>query len=825
MKKHAKILFKEFGSSFGRFIAIAGIIALGVAFLIGLTAATPDIKMSFTDYFNESRLSDCSIRGEGFGDEDVEKVKAVDGIKEAVALYTTDALCDANDKPIAVRFYGLGNDWFDENKSVINKLTLTSGRMPTKPGEAVAVVPFGSMEEVSDGDYITVSEEDRDLKVEVEVEIFGRPQKFNIDLPVFDDNYDYKFAVVGAITTPLYFSVNDETCTKGDGKVDAILFTFEDSFDTEGLSYGTLGSIAYPKTEMWAEGENSAKYTAFTPAYEDYAKSITDEIEKIDDEWYVLGRDTNLSYYSMSINADKVANIAGIFPVFFIIVAALVAFSTIVRMVDEDRAQIGALRSLGYSGARITGKYIFYALAACGLGLIAAVPLGLTILPIVIFNAYGSMYMLPALKFTADWLTIALCLVISLAATLLVTLLACRASLKETPASILQPRSPKPGKRILLERFGPLWRILPFKYKATMRNIFRFKRNFIMTVLAVAGCSALIVAGFGMMNSTSAVTDLQFNRIYNFDLTIGVSQDYKESELTESGGFLENKEYIEVLKERGSAISGDVSENANIVAAGKELNDYIDLGGAFNENAVMISKGLADALGTYEGDEVTVRNASGEEGTFGITHVVTMYSECWLFVGKTEYADVFGDASFDSLLVKSGVDEADQSEISEKLYKIDCVNSVSFTSSEKVMFDNLSETLTLIVLVLIICAGALVVIVLYNLTNINIGERKKEIATLKVLGYKMSEVAGYVFREIAILVLIGILVGFGLGYGLLFFILGSVNAPYLTFPIIIYWWSFLVAAGITLLFSGLVDLILLPKLGKIDMAESMKAVD
>lgn len=831
MRKHAKILFKEFGSSFGRFIAIAGIIALGVAFLIGLTAATPDIKISFTDYFNENTLNDCSVRGEGFSDEDVDKVKDITEVNDAVAVYTADALCDSGDKQTAVRIYGLGNDWFDESKDVINKLTLQSGRMPEKPGEAVAAVPFGSMEKVRDGDYITVNENERNLNVEEEVEFSGNVVKIDLDIPVFADDYDYKFSVVGSVTTPLYFSTNDETCSKGDGKVDAILFTPAGSFDAEGTDTAKYGEmtvplpdpVSYPKTEMWVKAEDTSEYTAFTAAYDDYAKNVTDEIKKINDDWYVLGRDTNLSYYSMSINADKVANIAGIFPVFFIIVAALVAFSTIVRMVDEDRAQIGTLRSLGYSGMRITGKYIFYALAACALGLIAAVPLGLTILPIVIFNAYGSMYTLPVLKFTADWLVIALCVVISLAATLIVTLLACRASLKETPASILQPRSPKPGKRILLERFGPLWRALPFKYKATMRNIFRFKRNFIMTVLAVAGCSALIVAGFGMMNSTAAVTDLQFNGIYNFDLTIGVDKNY--TELTESGGFLDGKEYMEVRKERGSASGGDKSENANIVAADKELNDYIDLGGKFDENAVMISKGLADALGAYEGDEVTVKNASGNEGKFEITHVVTMYSECWVFIGKNRYEAVFDDASFDSLLVRSGIAEAEQSSASEMLYKLDCVNSVSFTSSEKVMFDNLSETLTLIVLVLIVCAGALVVIVLYNLTNINIGERKKEIATLKVLGYKKGEVAGYVFREIAILVILGVLVGFGLGYGLLFFILGSVNAPYLTFPIIIEWWSFLVAAGITLVFSGLVDLILLPKLNRIDMAESMKAVE
>ena len=202
-----------------------------------------------------------------------------------------------------------------------------------------------------------------------------------------------------------------------------------------------------------------------------------------------------------------------------------------------------------------------------------------------------------------------------------------------------------------------------------------------------------------------------------------------------------------------------------------------------------------------------------------------MYSECWVFVGQNEYEDKFGDASFNSLFVASDTAEDDQSAVAERLYGMDCVSSVTFTSSEREVFDNLTETLTLVVLVLVICAGALVVIVLYNLTNINIGERKKEIATLKVLGYKKREVSGYVFREIAILVILGIAVGIGLGWAILAFILGSIQAPYLTFPLVIDWWSYLVTAAATLLFSGLVDLILLPKLNKIDMADSMKAVD
>ena len=774
-------------------MAIAGIIMLGLAFMIGINTATPDLKASFGEYFAQNNLYDFSVRSkDGLTAEDADKIAALEDVDGVEKLFTIDAYGMRNDadKKKTIRFYGVDFDAME-----INKLTAVSGAMPSteKKNEAIAIVPFGDMESITADDSLTLWPGDANAMMFAET----------------------TFDIVGTATSPMYFSTNNETCSIGDGKVDFIVFVNIDVFRPV--------TFAGTYTELWVSAKDTDKYTAFTDKQEEYASGVGAKIEKFNDDWYVLGRDTNLSYYSLSINADKVVAIAGIFPVFFIAVAALVAFSTIVRMVDEDRSQIGTLRSLGYAGSRIVGKYIFYSVAACVLGLIVGVPLGITILPMVIWNAYGSMYALPAFVFTADWLSIAITAVAAIGATVIVTAIACRSSLKETPASIMQPRSPKPGKRILLERIKPLWAILPFKYKATMRNIFRFKRNLIMTVLAVAGCSALILAGFGMLNSTAAVTDLQFNHIYSFDLTLGVNETYTEN--AEMTAFLDGKEYIEVSKERGTAGANDASENVNIVASDEKLNEYIDMGGAFDKRSVLISKGLADALKVKEGDKVYAKNAEGRAGEFTITGIVTMYSECWLFVGSDVYAEVYGSSEFNSLLVRSGVPEAEQSAAAEKLYELPCVTGVTFTSSEKTMFDNLSETISLIVVVLIACAGALVVIVLYNLTNINIGERKKEIATLKVLGYRKREVAGYVFREIFILVILGILVGIGMGVGLLYFILSSIQAPYMIFPNVIYWWSYLVTAGLTIVFSGLVDLILLPKLRKIDMAESMKAVD
>ncbi|MBQ7227508.1 MAG: ABC transporter permease [Clostridia bacterium] len=529
MKKRSKIVYKEFGSSFGRFMAIAGIIALGVAFLIGLTVSTPDIKKSFTEYFIQSNLADFSLRSESaFSEEDLERINGVDEVEDVLPLFSYDVTCEVKGKEYNVRFYAT-----DEAPN-INKLTLESGEMLDyeTASQVVAITPFASMEVPELGDKLVVTEDSRNLTVEM----FGR----EFSVPLFDT---YEFEIMGTATSPSYYSFFDETCLIGDGKVDYILFA-----DLSAIA--DIPTIGKMTTEVWVTAEDTAKYTALTQDYDKYIRGVEEDLNDAGD-WYVLNRKTNLSYYSLSMNADKVANVATVFPIFFIAVAALVAFSTIVRMVDEDRSQIGTLRSLGYSGSAIASKYIFYGLSACILGLLLAVPLGLTILPIVIWNAYGSMYTLPAFHFTADFAMIGICSAVSIVATLLVTIIACASSLKETPASILQPRAPKPGKRILLERL-PFWGLLPFKHKASLRNVFRFKRNFLMTVLAVAGCGALIIAGMGMLNSVAAVTDLQFNEIYSYDLTIGVSSDYAESaELSE---FLSDKKYMEVRKERGSII-------------------------------------------------------------------------------------------------------------------------------------------------------------------------------------------------------------------------------------------------------------------------------
>lgn len=343
MKKHAKIVFKEFGSSFGRFMAIAGIIALGLAFLIGINQTTPDLKASFTNFFTENSLYDFSVRG-AFSAEDVEEMAAVEGVNETEALISYDAYATAegSSKERTVRFYGMDDLAAADDENALNRLTIVDGEMPDSPDEVVAIKPFGNMESVAVGDKLTVKP-----KGMTETMIFAETE----------------LTVSAIATSPIYFSNNDEICSIGDGNIDFIVFTSSDVFNTRLME---MGGSRY--TEVWATAAGADEFTAFTDDYDDLVAGVKEDLEALADAhapaegdatgtaWYVLDRSTNLSYYSLSINADKVANLAGVFPAFFIAVAALVAFSTIVRMVNEDRLQIGHAALVGLRRAAHRGQ-------------------------------------------------------------------------------------------------------------------------------------------------------------------------------------------------------------------------------------------------------------------------------------------------------------------------------------------------------------------------------------------------------------------------------------------------------------------------------------
>ena len=573
----------------------------------------------------------------------------------------------------------------------------------------------------------------------------------------------------------------------------------------------------------------------------DAAKEITDAEEDLKElempEWYVLDRNSNISYISFSMNADKVGAIATVFPVFFYLVAALVTLTTMTRMVEKERTQIGTLKALGYTKGIIMSKYLVYCGLASISGSIAGLLMGFNILPNIIWTAYGMLYHLPALNAAFMWEYAISSSVIAVFCTMAATVNACHHTLKEKPASLMLPKAPKAGKHILLERITFIWSRMKFSYKATARNIFRYKKHFFMTVIGIAGCTALMVAGFGVNDSIKDIAHTQFEDIMRYQLRVEL--DTKEAFDDILNDFLNDSSkvigYTEVLITEGTIDQNGESFELSIISPkiGSELHGFIDLrnrktGEAIklDNDSVILAEKLADSLGLKKGDKIAVENADEKIAELIITDLCENYVGSYIYLTQASYANYFDTEPIaNTILVKSQFTEDLQDDAISEILLSEAVSNAEFISQIQKTYTNLLSSIGFIVIVLVIAAGALAVIVLYNLINININERNTELATLKVLGYHNNEVAGYVFRETIILSIVGTIVGLVLGTILHRFIVAVAENYNLMFGRQISPQSFILSALATLLFSLSVNLVMYGKLKKIEMVDSMKAVD
>lgn len=564
-----------------------------------------------------------------------------------------------------------------------------------------------------------------------------------------------------------------------------------------------------------------------------------DKINEIKDgKWYVLDRNFNVSYASFSFNSDKVAAIAKVFPIFFLLVAALVALTTMTRMVEEERTQIGMLKALGYSKGSIMSKYIIYCGLASILGCAVGLVTGFQLLPKVIWNAYATIYHLPNFIAQFSWSFSLIASVVAVLCTMAATISACNQALKEKPAQLMLPRAPKAGKRIFLERIPFIWNHLKFSYKATARNLLRYKKHFFMTVIGVAGCTAMIVAGVGLRDSLGNISNIQFDKIIQYDLTITLKESNRENNVL--GQFLNNRDQvetsIEAFSETGKALVGEEKLTVSIFVPKDpaQLQEVISLKERksqkpipFNDTSVILVEKLAETLELGIGDSFTYENAEGKAAEFIVSGITENYVGTYIYINPEDYAYGFEEEPFyNTLLVKSFItDEKEKDQVLTSILDSDTVSNAQFTSQTKETYDKLLSSINYIVIVIILAAGALAIIVLYNLTNININERNKELATLRVLGFHHHEVGSYIFREITILSIIGTLVGLVLGVFLFTFVILTAESPEFMFGRDLSLTTFVLSAVITLFFSMIVDGIMYQKLKKVEMVESLKAVD
>ena len=590
------------------------------------------------------------------------------------------------------------------------------------------------------------------------------------------------------------------------------------------------GEIEYEDAKAEAEQELA-----------DARAEIEDGQKELDDiempEWYVWDRGNNVSYASFTGNVDKLTAITTIFPVFFFLVAALVVSTTMTRMVEEERLQIGTLKALGYTRGEIMQKYLWYSFAAAVCGTAVGLTIGFRVFPSIIWSAYAMMYYMPAIYtpwralqavFAGGTLT---------ALSVGVTALACRASLREVPATLMLPRAPKAGKRILLERITPLWRRFPFTWKVTCRNLLRYKKRFWMTVIGVAGCMSLLVSGFGISDSLNAIITKQFGEISHYDLMTVVTKEEALEQgdvyeyLFQSDAFDESLT-VSVETTRQPIADGEADVYLMIPQDVEQFADFLDLHERVSgtptpleEEGVVLTEKLAKLLNVKAGDTVTLENGDGETGTFTVTGVCEHYVSNYVYMSAATYAEGFGQPVSYNAVISRMTDNSDAAHdaISSTLLEMDDVASLTFTRDSVTQVLNMLNSIDAVVVLIIVCAACLAFVVLYNLSNINIAERIKEIATIKVLGFYDREVFAYVNRESVALTLIGTLFGVFGGIALHRFIIVTVEVDAVMFGRDIQPLSFVYAIALTLLFSTLVNFVMGRMLKKISMVESMKA--
>ena len=574
--------------------------------------------------------------------------------------------------------------------------------------------------------------------------------------------------------------------------------------------------------------------------YEELVRA-KDEIERIDKaQWYILDRNSHYSYVDYQGAIERMDAIAVIFPVFFFLVAALVCLTTMTRMVDEQRTQIGTMKALGYSGKHIAFKYVFYAAFASLSGCMVGLVCGLTVFPGVIYTAWNMMYILPVIRFTAHLPLMVISTIMICSATTLAAFGACYSELIETPALLMRPKAPKLGKKILLERVGWLWNRFSFTSKVTARNIFRYKKRFFMTVLGISGCTALLIAGFGVKDSINAIVDQQFGAVFEYIGTATLNPDVDDERIEQIVIEAKDTDILDDVMSvhcSSSVLDFDsetIDVTLMVVENVNQFENFVSLHERaskaeieLDSDGVVLTEHMCNQLKISVGDKVNISNEDGMVRSFEVIGITENYVNHFVYMSESCYQKAFDLRAKDNtlLLVTNQNDSPEDGEVASFLSAYDEVQSVSFYTSIRDNFSSMIQSLDLIVVVIIVSAGALAFVVLFNLTNVNISERIREIATLKVLGFHHKEVNEYVYNENLVLSSIGALAGLLMGKYLHLAIMVMVELDNVMFGRLVKPQSYILAFVVTLMFTVIVNFVMKKRLREIPMVESLKSVE
>lgn len=593
--------------------------------------------------------------------------------------------------------------------------------------------------------------------------------------------------------------------------------------------------------EEYEEGKKDAE-----KEIKDGEKKIADaeaDIADIEDpKWYVYDRSTLVEYSGFGENAERLGAIGKVFPVLFFLVAALISLTSMTRMVEEQRISIGTMKALGYGRFAIASKYLGYAFLATIGGSVTGVLIGEKILPYIIVYAYGILYRhLPEIIVPYNWTYAAMAAGAAVFCTMAATFMACSRELKAQPAVLMRPPAPKSGRRVFMERIGPLWRLLSFTWKSTIRNLMRYKKRFFMTIFGIGGCMALMLVGFGLKDSCYEIADIQYTEIQFYHGSVYLEEDIADEQREKLKEALDGEKgierYIDTETRNITLMNGKKERSAYeyVLNPKGEVSGYVDFHNrkakekyTLTDRGAIISEKTAKLLGVKEGDTAYIKDEENGNKEIRIEHICENYMGHYIYLTPAYYEKVYGEPpEYNGILfVAEDAEESEQMEqIGQRLLKKDGVVSVGYTHDIEKQLDDMLGSLNLVIVVLIISAGMLAFVVLYNLNTVNIAERKRELATLKVLGFYDPEVAGYVYRENIILTFIGAVVGSGLGKVLHLFIIETVEVESAMFGRNINPPSFLYSLILTVAFSMVINGVMYSKLKKIDMVESLKSIE
>lgn len=871
-KSYKKSIIREMVSSKARFFSILIIIFLGVAFYSGIKSTEPDMNKAINKFYSDYNLMDSKVVSTlGLTDKDLDILKNDDNILDFYGTYTIDVNLTNTNNIVKFMEY--------DSESNINRFVVLDGRLPENTGEiALDERAFRLNESLKIGDeYIIESDEDTMTSFK-----------------------EAKYKIVGMVSSPMYVEKDSRGVTSiGKGTIDyfAVLNSKDIAIDKYTEIYlrfkNVQGLDAYgDEYEKLMEENNKYLENLFDSRIVERGEEIKFEVQKefdeaykeiedkyqqiiaveqlgyVDEElsqnkqkllvakeelenkeketinrigeskYYFFDRTDNQGYLGYKDSINCLGNIASVLPIFFFLVAILICLTTMTRMVEENRLEIGTLKALGYKDLEISWKYIIYASIASISGCIIGILIGSTALPKIISNAYGSIYTVPKIILYYYPSYIIQSVVISVLCTVGAALFVIKVELKDKPANLMRPKAPKIGKKILLERITPLWRRLSFNHKVTLRNIFRYKQRMIMTVLGIAGCMALLVTGFGLKDSNAGMVDKEFNKVWKYEAMVMVNENSNDEDTKKYNDTLEQlngyEDSINIHQESVTFNKEGINKQTAFLYVPENVEKFDNFillddrvsGEKYriNNSGVIISEKLAKLLGVSVNDTIILNDKDNNSNEVKVDNITENYVSHYIYMSPEYYKDIFErEPIYNAQFINFTSDKEEDNEISSKLLECNNVTNVTLKSQIQKTTEDSNDSMNLVMVVIIMAAGSLAFVVLYNLNNINVSERIRELSTIKVLGFFNNEVTMYISRENIILTLIGVATGSVLGKILHTFIINTAETDTMMMYPNISVSSYIFSALLTILFSVIVMILMHIKLKKVNMIDALKS--